>query len=319
MKKIAVTGASGFVGKQLVGTLIESKRYSVLSLSRRPSDIVNIEEVLVDLSGTLNDIDLNGVNVLVHCAAKVTSVKSEDDKNYSDSNTALTINLAKKAVESGVSRFIFISSIKVNGERTSKNDTFSVDSPLSPQDAYGRSKANAEIALLKLAEDTGLEVVIIRPPLVYGPGVKGNFSSLMKLVSKGIPLPFYLVNSNRRSLVSVYNLVDLIITCVDHPCASNKTFLVSDDHDVSTSRMIHEIGKSLGKSNWQLPVPIWAYRFLGILLNKKEVIDRLTGSLAVDIEYTKKTLEWHPPQTLQEGFNKTADSFLLSRKREGGK
>lgn len=236
---------------------------------------------------------------------------------YREVNTFGTINLAKQAIQAGVKRFIFISSIKANGEITEVDMPFKSDDKRSPKDGYGLSKSEAEEQLLKLAEETGLEVVIIRPTLVYGPGVKANFASLMNLVSKGIPLPFGCITNNKRSLVSVDNLVDLIITCIDHPKAANQVFLVSDDHDVSTSAMVREMAKALGKATWQLPVPIWCYNLTGKLFNKSDVVDRLTGSLQVDITHTKETLGWIPPQSLEEGFKQTADAFLQSKKTSG--
>ena len=156
-------------------------------------------------------------------------------------------------------------------------------------------------------------MVIIRPPIVYGPCVKANFASLMNLVSKGVPLPFGCITQNKRSLVSVTNLVDLIITCIDHPKAANQVFLVSDDHDVSTSEMVREMAKALDKPTWQLPIPIWCYKLVGKLFDKSDVVDRLTGSLQVDISHTKETLGWKPPQTLQEGFKQTAQAFLQAK------
>ena len=182
-----------------------------------------------------------------------------------------------------------------------------------PEDPYGVSKSEAEIALKKLASETGMEVVIIRPTLVYGPGVKANFASLMNLVSKGIPLPFGSVTDNKRSLVSIDNLVDLIVTCIEHPKAANQVFLVSDDHDISTSEMVREMAIALDKPTWQLPVPIWCYKLAGKLFNKSDVVDRLTGSLQVDISHTKDTLDWKPPQTLQDGFKQTAQAFIQAK------
>ncbi|GHZ42263.1 glycosyltransferase [Vibrio cholerae] len=229
----------------------------------------------------------------------------------------LLLNLAKQAIKKGVKRFIFISSIKVNGESSQLNKPFTSSDLHASQDDYGLSKAEAELQLQEVAKDSGMDVVIIRPTLVYGPGVKANFSSLMNLVSKGIPLPFSCITNNKRSLVSVDNLVDLVITCIDHPKAANQVFLVSDDHDVSTSEMVREMAIALGKPTWQLPVPIWCYKLAGKLFNKSDVVDRLIGSLQVDISHTKETLDWAPPQTLQEGFKKTAEAFLSSKKNSG--
>ncbi|EGU36912.1 NAD-dependent epimerase/dehydratase [Vibrio sp. N418] len=236
--------------------------------------------------------------------------------DYREVNTKGTLNLARQGVAAGVKRFIFISSIKVNGESTKLNKPFKSTDDRRPEDFYGQSKAEAEVQLLQLAEETGLEVVIIRPTLVYGPSVKANFASLMNLVSKGLPLPFGFLTNNKRSLVSVNNLVDLIITCIAHPKAANQVFLVSDDHDVSTSEMVREMAKSLNKPQWQIPIPKWSYRLAGSVFGKQDTVDRLLDSLQVDITHTKKTLGWKPPQTLEDGFKETAEAFLSNKENK---
>jgi len=232
---------------------------------------------------------------------------------YRKVNLEATLNLAKQAIKAGVKRFVFVSSIKVNGERSPLGKPFKHGDISNPLDDYGVSKSEAELQLIELSNATGLEVVVIRPTLVYGPGVKANFGALMNLVAKGIPLPFGYINQNKRSLVSVVNLVDLIITCIDHPKAANQVFLVSDDYDVSTSEMVREMAKALEKPSWQLPIPIWCYKLAGKLFKKSDVVDRLTGSLQVDIFHTKETLGWKPPQTLQDGFKQTAQAFLQAK------
>ncbi len=260
---------------------------------------------------------LTGCDVVIHCAARVHIMHDNSTKpleEYREINTAGTMNLARQAVVAGVKRFIFISSIKVNGESTSTGKPFSVKDIVHPEDFYGQSKAEAEKQLMSLAKDTGLEVVIIRPTLVYGSGVKGNFESLLSLVYKGMPLPFGCIRDNKRSLVSVRNLVDLIVTCIEHPKAANQVFLVSDDHDVSTASMVKYMAQALGKSCRLLPVPLWCYRLVGRVTGKMGVVDRLLGSLQVDISHTKNTLGWIPPQTLEEGFKETAEAFLLNKK-----
>lgn len=259
---------------------------------------------------------LEGVSVIIHCAARVHIMNDKAEHPiaaFKEVNTLGTLNLARQAATAGVKRFIFVSSIKVNGESTSGCTSFRSNDDCHPQDSYGISKYEAEIGLKKLATDTGMEVVIIRPTLVYGPGVKANFYSLINLVSKGIPLPFGCITQNKRSLVSITNLVDLIITCIDHPKAANQVFLVSDDHDVSTSEMVREMAKALNKPMWQFPLPVWCYKLAGKLFSKSQMVDRLTGSLQVDITHTKETLDWTPKQTLQEGFKQTAVAFLQSK------
>lgn len=314
---ILITGANGFLSKNLIPKLTENYKLHLLD---RSDCAFNGNYFKKEINSTEKYIDaLDNVTCIIHCAARVhimddASTNPLDD--YREVNTKGTLNLAKQAVDAGVKRFVFISSIKVNGESTQLGKPFKFDDQRSPEDFYGQSKSEAEEQLLQLAEETGLEVVIIRPTLVYGPGVKANFASLLNLVSKGIPLPFGCIKENKRSLVSVDNLVDLIVTCIDHPKAINQVFLVSDDNDVSTSEMVQQMAKSLGKSQWQLPIPTGCYRLVGKVAGKDDVINRLLGSLQVDITHTKNTLGWKPPQTLEEGFKQTADAFLQSKLKD---
>ncbi|MDD9196718.1 SDR family oxidoreductase [Aliivibrio sp. S3MY1] len=315
---ILLTGGTGFVGEALLKALSDR---SIKCLGRnKPLSIINSLFHLSDINASVDFTKaLKNVNFIIHCAARVHVMDDESHNplnSYREVNTAGTLNLARQAVEAGVKRFIFVSSIKVNGESTKLNASFKSTDIRQPEDFYGQSKSEAEEQLLELAEETGLEVVIIRPTLVYGPGVKANFASLMNLVSKGLPLPFGSITDNKRSLVSVHNLVDLIITCIDHPKAANQVFLVSDDHDVSTSKMVREMAKSLNKPQWQLPIPKWCFRLAGSVFGKQDVVDRLLGSLQVDITHTKETLGWKPPQTLQEGFKETAEAFLLNKENK---
>ncbi len=319
-KSILLTGSTGFVGTNLVKSLTLKSDYIVKSAVRHA---VNKDDGLLFEVGDINastdfELPLKNTTVVVHCAARTHVM---DDKEaepltlYREVNTAGTVNLAKQAIDSGVKRFIFISSIKVNGEGTLVGCPFKTEDNHAPEDDYGLSKSEAEKQLVALAKDSSMEVVIIRPTIVYGPGVKANFASLMRLVSKGIPLPFGSITQNKRSLVSINNLVDLIVTCIDHPKAANQVFLVSDDHDVSTAEMVRELAIALDKPTWQLPVPIWCYKLFGKLFGKSDIVDRLTGTLQVDISHTKETLGWKPPQTLQEGFKQTAQAFLQANNR----
>lgn len=318
MNKVLITGGTGFVGSVLIEELKKKSNIKVFSAVRKINTSIDDATIIVgnidgftDYSAVIKDID-----VVIHCAARA-HVMHDDVidplAQYRKINLEGTLNLAKQAVKAGVKRFVFVSSIKVNGERSSLGEPFKHGDICNPLDYYGVSKSEAELQLIELSNVTGLEVVIIRPTLVYGPGVKANFASLMNLVSKGIPLPFGCITHNKRSLVSVTNLVDLIITCIDHPKAANQVFLVSDDHDVSTSEIVHEMAKALDKPSIQLPIPIWCYKLAGKLFNKSDVVDRLTGSLQVDISHTKETLGWKPPQTLQEGFKQTAQAFLQAK------
>ncbi|MDF9388195.1 UDP-glucose 4-epimerase family protein [Vibrio anguillarum] len=316
--KLLVTGSSGFVGSAFV-EFAESRGDVCIKQRRSLSGESDNTIFLADLSSSTDwSLALKGVECVVHCAAIVHQMKGVSEIDiYRRANTEGTLVLARQAAEAGVKRFVFVSSIKVNGETTDSGSPFKSDVLAAPSDPYGLSKFEAEQHLRLLSQETGLEVVIIRPTLVYGPGVKANFASLMNLVSKGVPLPFACITQNKRSFVSVTNLVDLIITCIDHPKAANQTFLVSDDCDVSTSQMIREMARALDKPRWQLPVPIWCYKLVGKLFNKSNVVDRLIGSLQVDISHTKEILGWTPPQTLEEGFKKTAEAFLQSKKNSG--
>lgn len=320
MHKILLTGYSGFVGSSLLKVLQENFNISLLGRkSPKPkSGVFNFHQSefnnVSDFSKALTD-----VNVIIHCAARVHIMNDESSNPLNDFrtvNTEGTLNLARQAITAGVKRFIFISSIKVNGESTESNVPFKSTDERHPDDFYGQSKSEAEEQLLDLAEDTGLEVVIIRPTLVYGPGVKANFASLLNLVSKGLPLPFGCITNNKRSLVSVNNLVDLIVTCIDHPKAVNQVFLVSDDNDLSTASMVEHMSKALGKSNRLIPIPLWCYHLLGKLCGKQDVVNRILGSLQVDISHTKEVLGWVPPQSVDDGFQETVEAFLLNKENK---
>ncbi|MEZ9368113.1 UDP-glucose 4-epimerase family protein [Shewanella sp. 10N.286.51.B2] len=316
--KLLLTGASGFIGRNLLGRLAG---YDLHLISRTKleyfNDFRNVSlfqyeiDAETDYTSALTDRD-----VIIHCAARAHIMNDElldPLAEYLKVNTEGTINLARQAFKAGVKRFVYISSVKVNGESTELNKPFKSNDIRSPEDFYGKSKSEAEEKLLELARETGLEVVIIRPTLVYGPGVKANFASLLNLVSKGLPLPFGCIKNNKRSLVSVKNLVDLIVTCIEHPKAANQVFLVSDDHDVSTASMVKHMSHALGKSSRLLPIPLWCYRLVGKLTGKSDVVNRLIGSLQVDISHTKDTLDWVPPQTLEQGFKETAEAFIFSK------
>lgn len=316
---ILITGASGFIGGKLLEQLPPE---STLSLGRDKPKLQALEQFFeFEIDGNTDySSALKGTDIVIHLAARVHVMNDSAVsplEEYREVNTRGTVNLARQAALEGVKRFIFVSSIKVNGESTSQDRPFTSTDKHAPEDDYGLSKSEAEQQLFKIGKETGMEIVIIRPTLVYGPGVKANFASLMQLVSRGIPLPFGCIKNNKRSLVSLDNLIDLIVTCIDHPKAANQVFLISDDHDVSTSEMVSYMAQALGKPSWQLPVPLWCYKLVGVIFNKSAVVDRLTGSLQVDISHTKETLGWVPPQSLQEGFKQTAESFLQSKKSSG--
>jgi nucleoside-diphosphate-sugar epimerase len=222
-------------------------------------------------------------------------------------NVETTLQLASQAAACGVKRFIFISSIKVNGEQTEPGRPFRPDDTPAPQDPYGISKMEAEAGLREVAQETGMEVVIIRPPLVYGPGVKANFASMVKWLQRGVPLPLGAIH-NCRSLVALDNLVDLIITCIHHPAAANQTFLVSDGEDVSTTELLRRMGAALGRPARLLPVPQQMLEWGAALAGKRDMAQRLFSSLQVDMDKTRQLLGWAPPVSLEQGLLQVAQS-----------
>lgn len=302
MSKIFITGANGFVGKALCLEL--EKRNFEYGAGVRTAFLANeISYGDIVAQNHWKKI-LKGFDVVVHLAARVHVVAEKSAnplKSFMDINCEATLNLAKAAKKSGVRRFIFISSVKVNGEETFKVPFGADDEPL-PQDPYGVSKLEGERRLMLLHEPQIFEVVVIRPPLIYGPGVKANFANLYQFVKRDLPLPFGLAYSNRRSLVSVYNLVDLIILCSYHPQAGGNVFMASDDHDLSLKQLVLEMGKTLGKRPKLLPVPIKLMKVGARLLGKKDYADRLFGNLQVDIQKTKQLLDWRPKFTLVTTF-----------------
>lgn len=257
---------------------------------------------------------LQDVEVVVHTAARVHVMdESSDDplQAFRRINVFATLDLARQAAEAGVSRFVFISSIKVSGEQTRLGMPFRPDDVPRPADPYGVSKREAEDGLLALAAESGMEVVIVRPPLVYGPGVKGNFASMIELLDKGVPLPLGAVY-NKRSLVGIGNLVDLIILCLDHSAAANQVFFVSDDEDLSTTEMLRCVAEAMGKPVRLVRVPASMLQIGATLLGKKAMAQRLLGSLQVDITKTRGLLGWTPPYTVEEGLRYCFESFKPS-------
>lgn len=311
---LLITGANGFLGKSLCAELLKQQRSFYAALRSTTKQSQNIKTILVGEIGPDTDWRkaLQGTKVVIHLAARVHVMNDQAVDPLSEFrkvNVDGTLNLARQAAMAGVKRFIFISSIKVNGESTAANHPFSADDIPAPIDAYGISKREAEDALRLLADETGLEVVIIRPPLVYGSGVKANFLSMMRWLHKGLPLPLGNID-NKRSLVALDNLVDLIVTCVDHPAAANQTFLVSDDEDLSTSDLLRRMAKALGKTSWLLPFPGWLLTTIAGLIGKKAVAQRLCDSLQVDITKTRQVLNWTPPINVDEGLRRVAQKYL---------
>lgn len=313
---VLLTGASGFVGRAVQARLSASHAVELAVAVRHPLPGLPASIVMRKISGIDSATDWSaavaGVNVVIHSAARV-HVMSDQSADplveFRKVNVEGTLNLARQAAAAGVTRFIFISSIKVNGEGSALGKPFTADDIPAPADPYGISKMEAEQGLQELAAETGMEVVIIRPVLVYGPGVKANFHSMMSWLNKGIPLPLGAI-SNKRSLVALDNLVDLIVTCMDHPAAANQTFLVSDGEDLSTTELLYRMAAALGRPARLLPIPVRLLELSASLLGQRAIAQRLCGSLQVDIRKTNELLEWTPPLTVDEALRKTAAHFL---------
>ena len=311
---ILITGASGFVGHRLCAKLLAegwTVRGTLLpdeTLAALPPDV---EPALVEPLGpdTPWQQALTGVDTVVHLAARVHIMDdpvSDPLTEFRKVNTEGTARLAAEAARCGVKRLVFISSIKVNGEET--DTPYTEESPAKPADPYGISKWEAEQALRQIEAETGLEVVIVRPTLVYGPGVKANFLKMMQAIKRRIPLPFASIN-NQRSLIYVGNLVDALATCATHPVAAGKTYLVSDGTDVSTPELIRQTAAALAVPARLLPFPVSLMRLAGKLTGKNGAVNRLTGSLTVDSSKIRRELGWVPPFTMEEGLKETAEWF----------
>lgn len=309
--KILVTGSRGFIGKRLVALAGEQGIACVLHCSER-AEVSDSPMIRANLTATTDWTPaLQGVDAVVHCAARVHQMQDGGDALalYRETNVAGTLRLAQQAAEAGVKRFVFLSSIKVNGETTQPGRPFQPDVAVPPADPYGVSKYEAEQALMRLVQETGLEVVIIRPPLVYGPGVKANFRAMMNWTSKGVPLPLAAVH-NQRSLVFVDNLADLILLSLRHPQAPGRVWLASDDHDVSTADLLADMAAALGVKNRCWPLPPWVLKSAAALLGKSAVAERLLGSLQVDIRETRQRLGWQPAVPYHQAIAITARAFL---------
>ena len=312
---VLVTGANGFIGKALCNKLI-ADGYQVRVAVRRAAQMTalpsGVEGAMIGNIGPETDWSkaLDGIEGIVHLAARVHVMRESADDPlvaFREVNVEGTECLAIAAANSGVKRFVYISSVKVNGE--SRSDPYTEMDKSEPQDLYAVSKWEAEQILAEISSATGIEIVIIRPPLVYGPNVRANFLRLLRWVNKGIPFPLGMVD-NRRSLVSLDNLVDFLITCIEHPAAAGETFLVSDGEDLSTPALIRRIALSMNIPARLIPVPVCLLRLGGSLLGKKSEVDRLCGSLQVDISKAKSVLGWKPPLSVDEGLAKTADWCL---------
>ncbi len=305
---LLVTGANGLVGRRLSHRLMREGFGVRAAVRIFNSDATLRQYVAV---GSINQATdwcqaLVDVETVVHCAARV-HVMHDTESNpltaFRAVNVQGTLSLARQAAAAGVKRLVFISSVKVNGECTAPGHAFAETDAPNPQDAYGQSKHEAEQGLRQIAADTGLEVVIIRPPLIYGPGVKANFAALMRAVQKGWPLPLGATH-NQRSLVALDNLVDFIIICISHPKAANETFLISDGQDLSTTELVRGLAQAAGVQARLLPVPVWALEWAGRLAGKGDAIQRLCGNLQIDSSKAWHLLGWQPKVSVQEGLRR---------------
>ena len=311
--KVLVTGASGFVGSATCARLV-LQGMNVLGTVRH----LPIQPLLGVDYCIMGDLDTNtdwrgaltGVDAVIHCAARV-HVMQETAADplvaFHAANVAGTEQLARQAAVAGVRRFVFLSSVKVNGEGGLV--AYRETDPPAPQDAYGISKYEAELGLREVAVETDMEVVMVRPPLIYGSGVKANFQALMRALVRGIPLPLGAIH-NRRSLVALDNVVDLIVTCIEHSAAANETFLVSDGEDLSTTELIRRLARAMCRPARLIPMPTTALMAGATLLGKREMARRLCGTLQVNITKARTVLGWTPPVSVDEGLRRTAEHYL---------
>lgn len=304
--KILITGSNGFLGQYLCQFLAEHN-YSILAQTRKAQTFVhpNISNINFDLNDNLDNVDLSQVEVIIHCAGRA-HVMSETAASpleaYRETNVQGTLNLAQKAVENGVKRFIYLSSIKVNGEQTTVQP-FKPNDAVNTDDPYGLSKYEAEQELLKLSKNIGLEVVIIRPVLIYGPNVKANFKSMVALASKKLPLPIGCLD-NKRSMVSVYNLADLIHTCMSHPNANGEIFIASDQDDISVKQLFEKLANCQNNKLLIIPIPKSLIGLLASLVGKKAVASRLCSELVVDTTKNTQLLGWTAPYSVDSSLEK---------------
>ncbi len=314
---VLVTGASGFVGKRLCANLgkmqwrvhqARRQRYTSESPSSQP-ERVHIVEV-----GRTTDwrVALSGIDCVVHLAARVHVMNEQSSDSLTEFryvNVEGTTNLAIQAANEGVKRFVYLSSIKVNGEFTEPGRAFIASDLPSPVGSYSVSKLEAENALRQISSQTGMEVVIIRPPLVYGPGVKANFESMMRWLTRGVPMPLAAVTENRRSFIALDNLVDLIVSCLNHPAAANQTFMVSDGEDLSTADLLRRMGVALDHHARLFYLPPRVLKLGATVVNRPDIYQRLCGSLQIDITKTRQMLGWNPLISVDQGLLLAAQGF----------
>jgi nucleoside-diphosphate-sugar epimerase len=316
MRRVLVTGATGFVGQPLCELLAHSGLVvrAALRNDRAVSASIAEKAVVGDIAATTDwRRALDGVDAVLHIAARVhLNNAGAGAQLYNDTNTRATEHLAQASARAGIRRFVFLSSVKVNGEETTDQPYSAHDEP-QPQGAYGTSKWLAEKRIAEIARATGMEAVIVRSPLVYGPGVRANFLRLLRWVDKEWPLPLGAVK-NRRSLVSIWNLCDLLMLLLEHPLAPGRTWMVSDGNDISTPGLIHRLGSAMNRRVRLLPVPMGLLHLFGKLAGREAEVARLCGSLLVNIDHTRRELKWVPPVELNEGLARTVAAYLASRR-----
>ena len=313
---VLLTGATGFIGTELCQHFTHLSKIRI-RVALRASNPAYPQATVVSSIDRHTDwtTALQGIDTVIHLAARAHQIKDtapNPEQAFYEVNTAGTANLVRQSIEAGVKHFIFISSI--GAMATLSDDVLTADSPCRPDTPYGLSKLAAEQALIQQTQGTGMTYTIIRPPLVYGPGNPGNMARLIKLVNTGLPLPLGAIH-NRRSLVALPNLVDLITTCLTHPAAANQTFLVSDNEDLSTTDLLRRLAKALDKPARLIPVPMPIIQSTAQIIGKPALAQRLCGSLQVDISKTQTLLGWTPPVSVDQGLRLTAQHFQQSRKR----
>jgi nucleoside-diphosphate-sugar epimerase len=319
---ILITGPTGFVGCALLKKLQDDPSLGQCHIALRSGSCKDFESTHCSVVGNINantdwSDSLRGIDIVVHLAARVHVLNDSDSdplSAYREVNVDGTLNLLKQSASAGVKRFIFLSSIKVNGEETIEGNRFSEDSTPNPIDPYGVSKFEAEEGLKKFCREVGMEYVIVRPPLMYGPGVKANFHKLLDVIYRSIPLPFACIN-NRRSMLALGNLVDFLSVALTHPGAANQIFLLSDGEDVSTKELIEKISLAMGKQSRLIPVPVSMLKLIGSLFGRSQALSRLLGSLQIDSSKARGRLNWTPPLTIQEGIALSVKDFLVGKSK----
>jgi nucleoside-diphosphate-sugar epimerase len=314
---VLVTGASGFVGTALCASLVK-QGYAVRVAVRNKSSfaLASCEVITIPNIETVFDWSsaLDGVNTVIHLAARVHVMRDhalDPQEEFRKVNVYATERLAEHSALKGVKRFVYVSSIKVNGEDTQANQKFTDLSMPAPQDCYGVSKYEAELSLQKVSKKTGLEIVILRPPLVYGAGVKGNFLQMINILNSGLPLPLAKTN-NKRSLLYVENLVDALILCSWHPSAAGMTYLLSDGLDISTTNLLEQLGAGLGCPARLFPFPSRLLELAASLIGKENEVQRVLGSLQIDSSKIRQELGWKPPFTIEEGLKLTVRNMDIN-------